>query len=91
MQKMETCDVLELNQKVVDALSCVAFLVEYVDLSPADIRLNSNIFHWYARMPDIFEEHRKIIEEKTVQFQDHLKVCNDNTLKIPELLILNGI
>ncbi|KAK2526126.1 Dnah7 [Columba guinea] len=74
MQKMETCDVLELNQKVVDALSCVAFLVECVDLSPADIRLNSNIFHWYARMPDIFEEHRKIIEEKTVQFQDHLKV-----------------
>ncbi|XP_064925018.1 dynein axonemal heavy chain 7 isoform X3 [Columba livia] len=74
MQKVETCDVLELNQKVVDALSCVAFLVECVDLSPADIRLNSNIFHWYARMPDIFEEHRKIIEEKTVQFQDHLKV-----------------
>lgn len=91
MQKVETCDMLELRQKLVDALNCVAFLIECVNFSPADIRLNSNVFQWYARMPDIFEEHRKIIKEKTDQFQDGLKVCNDTIFKILELLILNGI
>lgn len=91
MQKVETRDMLELEQKLADAVNRVAFLIECVSFSPADIRLNSNVFQWYARMPDIFEEHRKIIKEKTDQFQDGLKVCNDNILKILQLLILNSI
>ncbi|XP_021255790.1 dynein heavy chain 7, axonemal isoform X4 [Numida meleagris] len=74
IQKVETQDMLELEQKLVDALNYIAFLIECVSFSPADIRLNRNVFQWYARMPDIFEEHRKIIEEKTVQFQDGLKI-----------------
>lgn len=77
IQKVETQDMLELEQKLVDALNYIAFLIECVSFSPADIRLNKNVFQWYARMPDIFEEHKKIIEEKTEQFQDGLKVCND--------------
>uniref|UniRef100_A0A8V0Y274 Dynein axonemal heavy chain 7 n=1 Tax=Gallus gallus TaxID=9031 RepID=A0A8V0Y274_CHICK len=74
IQKVETQDMLELEQKLVDALNYIAFLIECVSFSPADIRLNKNVFQWYARMPDIFEEHRKIIEEKTEQFQDGLKI-----------------
>ncbi|XP_009641827.1 dynein heavy chain 7, axonemal [Egretta garzetta] len=74
MQKVETRDMLELEKKLMDAVNCVAFLIECVNFSPADIRLNSNVFQWYARMPDIFEEHRKIIKEKTDQFQDGLKI-----------------
>ncbi|CAN0131382.1 unnamed protein product [Bubo scandiacus] len=74
IQKVETCDMLELEQKLGDAVNCVAFLVECVNFSPSDIRLNSNVFQWYARMPSIFEEHRKIIKEKTHQFQDGLKI-----------------
>ncbi|XP_026707995.1 dynein heavy chain 7, axonemal [Athene cunicularia] len=74
IQKVETCDMLELEQKLVDAVNCVAFLIECVNFSPADIRLNSNVFQWYARMPSIFEEHRKMIKDKTDQFQDGLKI-----------------
>ncbi|XP_031456999.1 dynein heavy chain 7, axonemal isoform X1 [Phasianus colchicus] len=74
IQKVESQDMLELEQKLVDALNYIAFLIECVSFSPADIRLNRNIFQWYARMPDIFEEHRRIIEEKTEQFQDGLKI-----------------
>ncbi|XP_010562350.1 PREDICTED: dynein heavy chain 7, axonemal [Haliaeetus leucocephalus] len=77
MQKVETCDMLELEQKIVDAVNCVAFLIECVNFSPADIQLNSNVFQWYARMPDIFEEHKKIIKEKTDQFQDALKIRSE--------------
>uniref|UniRef100_A0A8B9CCN0 Dynein axonemal heavy chain 7 n=1 Tax=Anser brachyrhynchus TaxID=132585 RepID=A0A8B9CCN0_9AVES len=65
-----TQDMIELQQKLMNAVNCVAFLIEHVSFSLADIRLNKNVFQWNARMPDIFEEHRKIIEEKTEQFQD---------------------
>uniref|UniRef100_A0A8C4J970 Dynein axonemal heavy chain 7 n=1 Tax=Dromaius novaehollandiae TaxID=8790 RepID=A0A8C4J970_DRONO len=81
----------ELEQKLVDAIHCLAFLIECVNFSPADIRLNNSVFQWYARMPDIFEEHKNIIEEKTEQFQEGLKVCSDSILKVFELLILNDI
>ncbi|XP_040459651.1 dynein heavy chain 7, axonemal [Falco naumanni] len=74
VQKMESCDMLELDQKLSDAVNRVAFLIECVNFSPADIQLNNSVFQWYARMPDIFEEHRKIIKEKTDEFQDGLKI-----------------
>ncbi|KAM9284699.1 LOW QUALITY PROTEIN: dynein axonemal heavy chain 7 [Cariama cristata] len=75
MQKAETCDMLELELKVVNAVNCLDFLMELVNFSPAVIQWNSNVFQWYARVPGIFEEHRKIIKEKTDQFQDGLKIC----------------
>lgn len=68
---------IELQQKLMNAVNYVDFLIEHANFSLADMRLNKNVFQWNARMPDIFEEHRKIIEEKTEQFQDGLKVCND--------------
>lgn len=77
---------LELEQKLVDAKNCLAFLIECTNLSPADIRLNNSVFQWYARMADIFEEHRKIIKEKIEQFQAGLKVCNNSILETFVLL-----
>ncbi|XP_043848111.1 dynein axonemal heavy chain 7 [Dromiciops gliroides] len=74
IQKVETTDMIELGQKLVDAKNCLAFLIECANFSPADIRLNNNVFQWYGRMGEIFEEHRKIIKEKTEQYQDGLKL-----------------
>uniref|UniRef100_A0A8C4J679 Dynein axonemal heavy chain 7 n=1 Tax=Dromaius novaehollandiae TaxID=8790 RepID=A0A8C4J679_DRONO len=48
--------------KVLDAIHCLAFLIECVNFSPADIRLNNSVFQWYARMPDIFEDLLKSLE-----------------------------
>uniref|UniRef100_A0A8C2Y9F3 Dynein axonemal heavy chain 7 n=1 Tax=Coturnix japonica TaxID=93934 RepID=A0A8C2Y9F3_COTJA len=67
---METEDMLELEQQLEVASKYIVFLIECVSFSPADIRLNKDIFQWFARMPGIFEEHRKIIEEKLEQFQE---------------------
>lgn len=78
VKNIETCDVIELEQKLADAVKYIVFLIERISFSPADIRLNSSVFQWRDRMPGIFEDHRKIIEEKTMQFQEELKVCNDN-------------
>lgn len=65
---------VELAQRLVDSKNCLAFLIECVNFSPADIRLNNSVFQWYARMGEIFDEHRKIIKDKTEQYQEGLKV-----------------
>uniref|UniRef100_A0A8C3PBV6 Dynein axonemal heavy chain 7 n=1 Tax=Chrysemys picta bellii TaxID=8478 RepID=A0A8C3PBV6_CHRPI len=74
IQKVETRDMFELEQKLVDSKNYLAFLIECANFSPADIRLNNSVFQWYARMSEIFEEHGKIIKEKTEQFQEGLKI-----------------
>ncbi|XP_035294723.1 dynein heavy chain 7, axonemal isoform X2 [Cricetulus griseus] len=74
IQKVETTDMLELGQRLVDSKNCLAFLIECVNFSPSDIRLNNSVFQWYSRMGEIFEEHRKIIKDKTEQYQEGLKL-----------------
>lgn len=65
---------VELARRLVDSKNCLAFLIECVNFSPADIRLNNSVFQWYARMGEIFDEHRKIIKDKMEQYQEGLKV-----------------
>ncbi|KAG8124794.1 hypothetical protein E2320_020258, partial [Naja naja] len=74
IEKVEQVDMLEMEQKLVDVKNSLAFLIECANFSPVDIRLNNSVFQWYGRMGEIFEEHRKIIKEKTEQFQEGLKV-----------------
>nr|XP_008115484.1 PREDICTED: dynein heavy chain 7, axonemal [Anolis carolinensis] len=74
IEKVEEVDMLEMEQKLIEAKNYLAYLIECTNFSPVDIRLNNNVFQWYGRMGDIFEEHRKIIKEKTEQFQEGLKM-----------------
>ncbi|XP_014396707.1 PREDICTED: dynein heavy chain 7, axonemal [Myotis brandtii] len=74
IKKVETVDMIELGRRLVDSKNCLAFLIECATFSPADIRLNNNVFQWYGRMEEIFDEHRRIIAEKTEQYQDGLKL-----------------
>ncbi|XP_058156420.1 dynein axonemal heavy chain 7 [Dasypus novemcinctus] len=74
IQKVEATEMIELEQRLVDSKNCLAFLIECANFSPADIRLNNNVFQWYGRMGEIFEEHRKIVKEKTEQYQEGLKL-----------------
>uniref|UniRef100_A0A2R9C426 Dynein axonemal heavy chain 7 n=1 Tax=Pan paniscus TaxID=9597 RepID=A0A2R9C426_PANPA len=74
IRKVEVTDMTELEQRLVDSKNCLAFLIDYVNFSPADIRLNNSVFQWYGRMGEIFEEHRKIIKEKIEQYQEGLKL-----------------
>ncbi|KAJ6652606.1 hypothetical protein lerEdw1_011258 [Lerista edwardsae] len=76
IEKVETVDMLEMEDRLVDAKNCLAFLIECANFTPADIRLNNSVYLWYARMGEIFDEHRKIIKEKTEQFQEGLKKKN---------------
>ncbi|KAH0621601.1 hypothetical protein JD844_023099 [Phrynosoma platyrhinos] len=74
IEKVEAVDMLEMEQRLIDAKNCLAYLIECTNFSPVDIRLNNSVFQWYGRMGEIFEEHRNIIKEKTEQFQEGLKM-----------------
>jgi len=71
--EMETMYALE--RKLIHAKSTLVFLIEYTNLSPAEMRANADMFAWYERMPCIFEEHRAIIAAKRTQYEEALKVC----------------
>ena len=64
----------QLEKKLISAKNRLSFLVDYASFSPAEMRLNSNTFMWHGRMGAIFEEHRLIIAEKKVQYEEALKV-----------------
>ena len=63
-----------LEKDLVNSRDRLAFLVDYASFSPAEIRLNSSTFQWHERMPEIFAEHKTIVDEKTSQYQEGLKV-----------------
>ncbi|XP_073402803.1 dynein axonemal heavy chain 7 [Dendrobates tinctorius] len=74
IKKVEAQDMMSMEQKLVESKNRLLFLVDYVTLSPSDIRLNNSTFQWHGRMGEVFEEHRKIIRDKTEQYQDGLKL-----------------
>ena len=50
------------------------FQVDYASFSPGDMRMNNNVFQWHFRMPEVFEEHKKITNANRVQYENSLKV-----------------
>lgn len=63
-----------MEKKLFQARIRLEFLLDNATLSPAQIRSNNQTFSWNDRLPNVFEEHRAIIADKTTQFQDALKV-----------------
>lgn len=51
----------------------ILWLMDNIIYSPLDIKNNSNTFQWYLKMPSVFEEHRLIIADKTIEYQERLK------------------
>ncbi|XP_039266483.2 dynein axonemal heavy chain 7-like isoform X2 [Styela clava] len=72
--KVRTTDMLELEKKLVVCKDRLAFLVDFTSFTPREIRTNSEVFKWHARMPRVFEDHERIIDDKLNQYQDGLKL-----------------
>lgn len=77
IKKVENDTIFVLEKRLVQAKNRLAFLVDYANFSPAEMRLNSNTFMWHGRMSAIFEEHRLIAQEKKAQYEDALKLKRD--------------
>jgi dynein heavy chain, axonemal len=74
VQKAENETLFELEKKLFQARIRLDFLLDATSLSPAQIRSNNQTFSWTERMPQMFEEHKAIISDKTNQFKEALKV-----------------
>ena len=72
--KVETIEMPLLEQRLAESNARLCFLVDYVELSPADMDLNRLTVQWYRRMPSVFEDHRLILMDKTRHYQADLKV-----------------
>jgi len=64
--------------------------VDYASFSPADMRLNNSVFQWHFRMPEVFEEHKKIINANRLQYENSLKVQSDSIITLTQQGILMG-
>ncbi|KAH8377909.1 hypothetical protein KR093_007822, partial [Drosophila rubida] len=51
----------------------ILWLMDHTLYSPLEIKNNSNSFQWYLKLASVFEQHRLIIAEKMVEYQELLK------------------
>ncbi|KAM9486848.1 dynein axonemal heavy chain 7-like, partial [Clarias gariepinus] len=73
IKKVEAEEMPKLELQLSESMKRLCFLAGY-EFSPMDINLNKKTFQWHMRMPSIFDSHKEIAKEKTVQFQDFLKL-----------------
>ena len=66
----------EMEKELVTCKDRLAFLVDFTSFTPREMRMNSEIFKWNARMDRVFEDHERIIDVKQGQYQDGLRVSN---------------
>ena len=74
IEKVESDIIFKMEKRLYSSQDRLAFLSDFAQFSPAEIRLNANVFMWHGRMPAIFEEHKLIVSEKRTQYEDALKV-----------------
>lgn len=51
----------------------ILWLMDHTLYSPLEIKNNSNSFQWYLKLASIFDQHRVIIAEKVIEYQELLK------------------
>ena len=73
MKKVEDFSLKKLEKQLREVLSSITFLSDYWLLSDEEIKINNTAFQWYHKMPEILENNRIIVENKTQEFQDALK------------------
>ncbi|XP_044576956.1 dynein axonemal heavy chain 7 [Cotesia glomerata] len=70
--KAETEMIIDLENRLREIIKYVQFLSDYTLLTPVELKTNNFAFQWYHKMQGIFEEHRKIVEAKTGEYQEAL-------------------
>ncbi|XP_047008198.1 dynein axonemal heavy chain 7-like [Ictalurus punctatus] len=80
IKKVDAEEMPKLELQLRNSMNRVCCLAEY-EFSPTDISLNKKPFQWHLRMPSIFDKHKEIAKEKTVQFQDFLKLRCERLVK----------
>ncbi|CAB0001089.1 unnamed protein product [Nesidiocoris tenuis] len=72
-EDVETRILQEMEIRLQRVMSYILFLSDYVPLTPPEMKQNTNTFIWYTKMPDVLHQNQKLIERKTIDFQEYLK------------------
>ncbi|XP_078488802.1 dynein axonemal heavy chain 7 isoform X2 [Ciona intestinalis] len=70
-------EMTQMEDHLVKCKERLGFLVDFTSFTPREIRTNSEVFKWHARMDRVFIDHERIVDEKTNQYQDGLKLRRD--------------
>ena len=73
MKKVEDVKLKDLETNLREILDNIVFLSDYWLLTDEEIVSNNSAFQWYHKMPEILENCKIMIENKTKDFQDALK------------------
>ena len=73
IQQIQNDTMFDLESRLVNTKERLSFLVDFVTLSPADVRMNNSVFQWHQRMPEVFGEHQKIVDANRAQYENALK------------------
>ncbi|XP_076459412.1 dynein axonemal heavy chain 7-like [Babylonia areolata] len=74
IEKVESDTIFVMEKRLSASKERLTFLSDHAQFSPAEIRLNAQVFMWHGRMPAVFEEHKLIISEKKSQYEEALKL-----------------
>ncbi|XP_033607299.1 dynein heavy chain 7, axonemal isoform X2 [Cryptotermes secundus] len=74
VQKVENETVFLMEGRLREICKYMLFLADYTTFTPVEVKQNCTTFQWYLRMPSIFDEHRLIVEQKTTEYQEFLRV-----------------
>ncbi|KAL3855114.1 hypothetical protein ACJMK2_014343, partial [Sinanodonta woodiana] len=81
IEKVESDIIFKMEKRLMESQERLAFLSDFAQFTPAEIRLNASVFMWHGRMPAIFEEHKLIVSEKKGQYEDALKMRRDRFIE----------
>jgi dynein heavy chain len=74
VQKVENQTVFLMEDRLREICKYMLFLADYTTFTPVEVKQNCTTFQWYLHMPSIFDEHRLIVEQKTTEYQEFLRV-----------------
>jgi dynein heavy chain len=74
VRKVESETVFLMEDRMREICKYMLFLADYTTFTPVEMKQNSATFQWYLHMPSVFDEHRLIVNQKTVEYQEFLKV-----------------
>ncbi|XP_060067000.1 dynein axonemal heavy chain 7-like [Ylistrum balloti] len=81
IENVESDVIFKMEKRLMESKDRLTFLSDFAQFTPAEIRLNANVFMWHGRMPAIFEEHKLIISEKKSQYEDALKLRRERFME----------
>uniref|UniRef100_A0A1B0D1E5 Uncharacterized protein n=1 Tax=Phlebotomus papatasi TaxID=29031 RepID=A0A1B0D1E5_PHLPP len=73
VQETEENKIPEMEQKLRQNMKELLWLFDHTIFTPLEIKQNSLTFQWYLKMPSVFKEHKQIITEKTLEYQESLR------------------